>query len=272
MKRVLAIHDLSGWGHTSLMASIPILYREGMQVAVLPSAVLSTNTDYQGYQMQDLSAQMERSLEHWAGLGVSFDAVYSGFLAGEDQVRLVIRAIEQFKANRGLVLIDPVLGDNGVLYSCYKPAMVKAMRELLPLADIITPNLSEACLLLGRNYDPHIGHQEALDYCRELQDLGAKTVIITSAFSPKPGYSAIVGLDNLGADHYLETEYLPSACPGAGDIFATVLLAKLINGESIGRAIGAAAEFVREGIVLALSLDEDPRTGIPLDKALDKLK
>jgi pyridoxine kinase len=111
------------------MASIPILYREGMQVAVLPSAVLSTNTDYQGYQMQDLCAQLERSVEHWAGLGVSFDAVYSGFLAGEDQVRLVIRAIEQFKANRGLVLIDPVLGDNGVLYSCYKPAMVKAMRN-----------------------------------------------------------------------------------------------------------------------------------------------
>lgn len=268
MKRILTIHDLSGWGHTSLMASIPILYQQGLQVAAMPSAVLSTNTDYEGYQMQDMSAQMKRSLEHWARLGVSFDAVYSGFLAGEGQVGLVKEAIDRFAAPVGIVLIDPVLGDWGKLYSCYKPSMVEAMRELLPLAEIITPNLSEACLLLGRDYNPRIGHEEAQGYCRELQKMGAKTVIITSAFSPKPGYSAIVGLDERGKDHYLETRYLPSVCPGAGDIFATMLLARLINGDSLGKAISKAAAFVKEGILLALSLGEDPRCGIPLEKAL----
>lgn len=270
-KTILAIHDLSGWGHTSLMASIPILYYCGFQVAVLPSAVLSTNTDYPGYQMTDLSSQMQASISHWQSMQVSFDAIYSGFLASSVEVELLRDAIHRFRKPDAPVLIDPVLGDSGQLYSCYEPSMVEAMRRIIPLADYITPNLSEACLLLDRPYKPDISPEEAFAYCRALQDMGAKTVIITSAATPKPGYSALVALDSAGKDYYRECRYLPSACPGAGDIFTTILLAGILHKLDLKAAIDRAASFVFEGIRIALDSGEPPQKGIPLQRCLHLL-
>ncbi|HOH46752.1 MAG TPA: pyridoxamine kinase [Candidatus Cloacimonadota bacterium] len=265
MKRILAIHDLSGWGHTSLLACIPIMYSRGLQVAVLPSCILSTNTDYPGYRLLDLSVQMQDSIRHWKELGVSFSAVYSGFLSGPEQIGMVREAILAFAAEDAPVLIDPVMADAGKLYSCYDFRMVEAMRTLLPQADIITPNLSEAALLLGENYNPEITPEEVWDYCRKLQDMGAKAVLITSACHPREGWTATMGLDAAGARIYHESRFLPSDCPGAGDVFASVLLAALLEGKALELCVDEAAEFVSRGIRLSLQEKTDPKDGMPLE-------
>lgn len=265
MKRILAIHDLSGWGHTSLLACIPIMYSRGLQVAVLPSCILSTNTDYPGYRLTDLSAQMRESIAHWKELGASFSAVYSGFLSGPEQISMVQEAIQAFAAEGAPVLIDPVMADAGKLYSCYDYRMVEAMRKLLPSADIITPNLSEAALLLGEDYDPAISAEQAYSYCHRLRDLGAKAVIITSACHPKEGWTATLGLDSSGARIYHESRFLPSDCPGAGDVFASVLLASYLEGKALAVCVEEASEFVSRGIRLSLQVGGDPASGMPLE-------
>ena len=265
MKRILAIHDLSGWGHTSLLACIPIMYSRGLQVAVLPSCILSTNTDYPGYRLLDLSSQMQDSIAHWKELNVSFDAIYSGFLSGPKQCQMIQEAIRAFAAVGAPVLIDPVMADAGKLYSCYDYRMVEAMRSLLPFADIITPNLSEAALLLGEAYDPGISPEQAYDYCHRLQKLGAKAVLITSACRPQDGWTATLGLDSTGTRIYQESHYLPSDCPGAGDVFASVLLASYLEGKALAVCVEEAADFVYRGIRLSLQEGGDPASGMPLE-------
>ncbi|MDD4309549.1 MAG: bifunctional hydroxymethylpyrimidine kinase/phosphomethylpyrimidine kinase [Candidatus Cloacimonetes bacterium] len=143
----LAVHDLSGFGHTSLMVVIPILTRMGVEITALPTSLLSTNTEFPQYVMQDNTLLMEAILKHWKSLSLRFDAVYTGFLGSTDQVELLIKNIPVLKTPNSIVLVDPVLADWGKLYGCYDLRMVEAMRKLVCEADIITPNLTEAAFL-----------------------------------------------------------------------------------------------------------------------------
>lgn len=148
--RVAAIHDLSGFGRTSLTVAIPVLSGMGIQVCPLPTAVLSTHTvEYTDYTLLDLSAEMERILDHWERLGLTFNGIYSGFTASVAQMRSVARCVRACLAPDGLAVVDPVLGDNGVLDPTMTPAMVEGMRRLIAIAHVITPNYTEVSLLLG---------------------------------------------------------------------------------------------------------------------------
>ena len=139
-KRVMAVHDLSGFGHTSLLAAIAIFYRMGIRVAALPTALLSANTDFEGYSFESFDSGMKSFIQHWTKLNMSFDAVYTGFLGGLDQVGKLIPAIQSLAKKDALLLVDPVLGDHGKLYGCYNPGMTEVMRELVKHAGLITPN------------------------------------------------------------------------------------------------------------------------------------
>ncbi len=180
-KRILAIHDLSGFGHTSLLAAIPIMYAMGIEVAVLPTVLLSANTDYPDYQSLETTTYMARALRHWQELGLSFDAIYSGFLGSEVQVAMLKENLPRLMKPHAITLVDPVLGDNGKLYSCYGHDMVNAMRSLLSISDIITPNFSEAAFLLEESLPENIDSALLKDWCKRLAELGPQEVIITSA-------------------------------------------------------------------------------------------
>ena len=153
IKKVAAIHDLSGFGRSSLTNIIPILSTMGIQVCPLPTAILSTHTGgFTDFSFIDLTDNMEKMMDHWSKLDLEFDCIYSGFLGSHKQIDIVSRFIDRFGHKNNLVVIDPVLGDSGELYSTMGCEMVEEMKKLITKADIITPNFTEVCLLLDKEY------------------------------------------------------------------------------------------------------------------------
>ena len=180
--RVMAIHDLSGIGRSSLSAVISVLSTLGVQTCAMPTALLSTDTSqFSGFSFLSLTAEMHRFIAHWRTLNLKFDAVYSGFLGSAEQVAVVDTCLDVFADKGTLVVIDPVLGDNGELYATMTAEMVVGMRRLVSRADVITPNLTEAALLLDEPYRSGLDLVAARDWLRRLADLGPKTALITSA-------------------------------------------------------------------------------------------
>ena len=268
-KRILAIHDLSGFGHTSLMAVIPIMYRLGIRICALPTALLSANTDYPDPCWVDLSPQLEPFSRHWQELGLRFDAISSGFLSSAEQAAQVKEVILRLQHENTTVLVDPVMGDNGSLYGCFDAGIVDAMLELVSLADVVTPNFTEAALLAGADPKSSPGASDILAWCRKISASGPRHVIITSVPGSKAG-SLEVQYYEAGATDLVRYPFATEsgAHPGAGDCFSAFVLAGIVNGCGIRKAIQAAVEIMTRAISLGISPGSDCREGISLEQVL----
>jgi pyridoxine kinase len=267
-KRVLAIHDLSGLGNTSLMAIIPIMYRFGLKVCALPTSLLSANTCYEGYRMLDTGAFMQQCLEHWQQMKLRFAAIYSGFLAGKEQVDTVLSAIDSFGKERCLIVIDPVMGDNGELYSCYDESMILAMRTLVARADIICPNYTEACFLAGKDLT-EIRDEAALHrLCRDLHALGSKEVIITSVPRQNGDSEVVYSAAMNATPQHFPYKYLPCFYTGTGDIFSALMVAYRLRKVAIGQAIPRAIELIYHAIELSQKNSQPGAEGVNLEQIL----
>ena len=180
VKKIAAVHDLSGMGRVSLTVVIPILSSMGFQVCPLPTAVLSNHTQYPGFSFLDLTDEMPKIIAEWKKLEVQFDAIYTGYLGSPRQIQIVSDFIKDFRQPDSLIVADPVLGDNGRLYTNFDMDMVKEMRHLITKADVITPNLTELFYLLDKPYKADNTDEELKEYLRLLSDKGPQVVIITS--------------------------------------------------------------------------------------------
>ena len=267
-KRILAIHDLSGFGTSSLMSVIPIMSRYGVQVTALPSAILSASTCYEGSAWLDTTDFMHRSIEHYIHLKRNFNAIYSGFLGSPTQVDTVREALRKLANEDTLVLIDPVMADDGKLYSCYDQSMVIAMRGLISEADIITPNFTEACLLADAEYHMHYTQDQLSGICSSLCNLGAKNIIITSVPDDQGQGSRVLLYSPEGGISYYECDYIPAFYPGTGDVFSSLLLALMLNGTGLGQAIPKAINFIHRAITFSIASGEDHREGLLLESLL----
>ncbi len=266
-KRILAIHDLSAFGHSSLLAAIPIFYHFGMRVCALPTVIMSANTLYDNPLSVDFSPWLPSFVQHWKTLGLEFDAIHSGFLAGPEQAALIEEAIDQLRGENTLVLVDPVMADEGRLYCCYDERMVDALRRLISKADLITPNYTEAALLLGKSYDPLDQEVDLKEWCLELSLMGPREVVITSAPTPVSGQLKTVCHTAQG---YAETMFQSKEglFPGAGDIFASFLLVGILKGNSTQFATAAAVKVMLAGIYDCCQEEDDWREGIALERLL----
>ncbi len=265
-KRILAIHDLSGFGHTSLMAFIPIMYRSGIRVCALPTAILSANTDYPDPCWIDLSADLERFAEHWEKLGLRFNAICSGFLASAEQAELVGRVIDRLRTPETLVLVDPVMGDHAKLYDCFGEAIKDAMGLLIRRADIITPNFTEAALLAGADPQAEHDHEAIMDWCRKISTGGPRQIVVTSVPVRTPDQLEVLHYDAEAdslARHPFEVR--PGHHPGAGDCFSALLLAGILNGHPLPASVKAAVGIMSRAIVEELPQGVDWREGIALE-------
>jgi len=281
--RVAAIHDLSGFGRTSLTVAIPVLSAMGVQVCPLPTAVLSTHTvEYTDFTLLDMTDEMERILDHWERLKLRFDAVYSGFMACTAQMDHVARCIRQCLEKGGLAVVDPVLGDNGVLDQTMTPAMVERMRWLVSFADVITPNFTEAAFLLGEKCRTHIGPHELRSWLRRLSDMGPGRVVITSVpLHPSNEHTAPDNARRLSVAAFdreqdrfwrVDAPLLPAHYPGTGDAFASVLTGGLLNGDSLPVAVDRAANFATLCIQSTFGYDLPSREGVLLERVLPALR
>lgn len=241
--RVLTIQDISCFGQCSLTVALPVISACGIETCVLPSAVLSTHTSgFKGYTCLDLTDEMTRILRHWGDLGIEFDAIYTGYLASAEQIGIVKEAFAARLKAGGLKIVDPVMGDYGRLYPAFDMKFVSEMRALCAEADIILPNITEACLFTGiaykENYDEAYVQALLDGLCR----LGAKKIVLTGVGYDKDTTGVVV-YDGKEKYYYKHARVMRS-CHGTGDLFASAFTGALMGGCDIKQAAKAAADFI----------------------------
>lgn len=274
VSRLAAIHDLSGFGRNSLSVVIPVLSTMGIQVCPVPTAVLSTHTGgFEGYSFVDLTDSMEEFLAHWKKLGLEFDCIYSGFLGSPRQVDIIAKFIDDFSANDPLVVVDPVLADNGKLYDTMDQDMVEKMKNLIRKADLITPNFTEAALLLDEAYDLRIGEKEIKDWLVRLSDKGPRVVIITSVPASQGSKNTSVIAYNREDGRFWKVGcvYIPAHFPGTGDVFTSIVTGSLLQGDSLPLALDRGVQFITAAIRASYGYKYPEREGVLLERVLGNL-
>lgn len=269
--RVAAIHDLSGFGRCSLTVAIPVLSAMGVQCCPLPTAFLSTHTGgFEGFTFLDMTGEMPKVAAHWRDLGLRFDAVYSGFLGSERQIGTVEAFLRDFRGPETLVVVDPVMGDHGRVYQTYTEALCAGMARLAGHADVITPNLTEAALLLGTAYEDLPAGERGLREIAGALSLGGRRSVVLTGASLSPDYTGAVCFDAAtGRTEAVQTPYIAHEFHGTGDVFASVLTGALVKGAPLAKAARQAAEFVlacaertaAEGLSLREGVDFEPLLG-----------
>ena len=249
-----AVNDLSGFGRCSLTVVLPVLSAMGIQACPLPTALLSNHTAYDSCFFQDLTASIPPYLAEWKKLGLSFDAIFTGFLGSWQQVSLVEEFVHGFRGEKTLFLADPVMGDDGELYATYDHSLCQGMARLAFQADVITPNLTEACLLAEADHNqiaaPGPDRLERLFRLgRQLAGRGPWGVVITGIQADSPGQIGNLVIDRRAArEELVLTPAVPRSFSGTGDVFASVLCGRLIQGWPLLAAVRSAAGFVSQAL------------------------
>ena len=263
--RVAAIHDMSGFGRCSLTVAIPILSTMGIQCCPLPTAFLSTHTGgFEGFTFLDMTDELPKVAAHWKSLGLGFQAVYSGFLGSERQIAIVEDFLREFRGPDTVAVIDPVMGDHGAVYQTYTPAMCAGIARLAELADVITPNLTEAALLLDIPYgELPVGEAGCREIVERLSLDGRRSVVLTGA-STAPELTGAMCFDaRTGQTEAVQTQRVPQEFHGTGDVFASVLTGALVQGASLPDAVRQAVDFGRA------CAERTARAGIPMREGVE---
>lgn len=272
-KRIAAIHDLSCFGRCATTVIAPALSAMGCQVIPVPTALLSSHTGgFTDMYFKDLSEDMCSISDHFERLGLKFDAIYTGFLGSERQIDIVLDFIKKFSTEDTLIFVDPVMGDDGVLYSTYNDELCRRMRELCSVADIITPNLTEACFLSDTEYTDtsDMSDAEAFAFADMLRArLAALTngkIVITgiphrdNMFGT---YSHAEGKSERGSMYSVRR--ISKSYPGTGDLFACVLLGALLGGDDESSAIRFASEYISRVMEYTSQFDTPEREGVAFE-------
>lgn len=268
---VAAAHDLSGFGRASLTVIIPTLSSMSVQVCPIVTSLLSAHGFFEGHTFLDLTDEIDAYINHWKSLDIRFDCFYSGFLGSARQVNIMKRFIRDFNMKEQLIVIDPVFADRGKLYASFDNEMVYSMREYISYAHIITPNMTECAYLLDEPYRETLSEAELKRRLRALTDMGPNTAIITSAFL-EDGRKGVIAYDKI-QDRYwcVWTQYLPADYSGTGDIFTSVLIGSLLQGNCLPMAIDRAAQFVSLAIRTTFGYDVSSKNGVLLERVLHTL-
>lgn len=273
--KVAAVQDLSGLGRCSLSVVLPVLSVMGAQCCPLPTAVLSAHTAFPAPEtaaFQDLTGAMEQTLRHWEALHTSFDAIYSGFLGSSQQIGVLRRLIQRFRRKETLVLIDPVMGDHGRVYRTYTPEMCEQMIQLAAEADLITPNLTEAALLLGEPFDHIPASQAGIEEWLRRLSLGGKRSVVITGVSLAPKALGAGCLDaRSGKIRFAMAHQEPGQFFGTGDLFAAVLLGSLLRGETLSESTARAVDFIQKSVARTLAAGTPMLEGVQFEPLLREL-
>lgn len=241
-KKILTIQDISCVGQCSLTVALPIISACGLETCVLPSAVLSTHTaGFSGYTFRDLTEDMPAITAHWVKEGITFDAIYTGYLGSTKQIDYVADIFARTAAKDCVKIVDPAMADNGKLYPGFDAAFVAGMKGLCGKADFVLPNITEACLLTGMPYQTVYDRVYIDELLKKLLALGSRHVILTGV-SYAPEKTGVVVAEN-GVYSYYEHEKLPNSCHGTGDIYASAFVGAVGHGESAYAAARIAADY-----------------------------
>ena len=272
--RVAAVHDLCGYGKCSLGVAIPVLSAAGCDVCPVPTGLFSSHTAFPGFYMHDTTNILQDYINAWKGIGVEIDAIYSGFLGAPEQVDL-IRELYAMYPN-ALRVVDPVMADHGKVYPTYTPELCAAMAELAAGADILTPNLTEAAIILGEPIGDDwegtdISDEEAHRIVAALVAKGAKHVVLKGI--QREGENVIRNFVG-GVDcetHELSNEYLPYMLHGTGDVYASCLLAAIMAGRTLDQAVRFAGDFTHDAMIVSAKRPNFQERGVSFELLLGQV-
>ena len=272
MKRILTIQDISCVGKCSLTVALPIISAFGVETAVLPTAVLSTHTAFNNFTFRDLTDDLSNITNHWQKQNIGFDAIYTGYLGSFKQLNIVENIFSQFKSNDNFILVDPVMGDNGKLYTGFNQEFANQMARICSHADIIVPNLTEASYMLNIPY-VSCGYSEDYikDILHKLTDLGCKKAVLTgvSFAHDKVGVYCYDKTNNSYFSYF--RELLPKSFHGTGDVFASTLCGALATEKSLDSSLKIAVDYTVNCISKTLDNPNANWYGVDFESALPDL-
>ena len=268
MKRVLTIQDISCLGKCSLTVALPLISAMGVETTILPTALLSTHTMFKNFTVKDLSDQLQPITEHWKQEGVHFDAIYTGYLGSDEEIETVKKIFADFRDEDTLVFVDPVMADHGKLYPAFDLSYAKHNATLCAAADVVVPNLTEACLMTDTEYREDYDENYIKEIIAKLVALGSKVVILTGiAFTE--GKNGIYGFDTESAKYFAyENEHVDATFHGTGDVFSSVAVGAIMRGLSYADAFALAADYTAETIRETMKNPDKPWYGVDFEATI----
>jgi len=274
-KDILLINDLPGVGKVALSAMMPIVSSMGFRVHNLPTAIVSNTLDYGLFEIHDMTEYMKKTIEIWKKLEFKFDCICTGFINSDGQIGLIEKIIRDNKENNPIIMVDPIMGDDGSLYLGLSENVVSNMRKMCSLADIVTPNFTEASFIL---YDEmkkeELNESEIREYIDEFRKLGSKSVVITSVKNTESQKYSIEGYSHIEDEYFsVPYDYIDVRFPGTGDAFSGVMIGKvLLEGSTLKEACKIASDFVRKAMEKDEKIVIDKRKGMNIEDNLQFLK
>ncbi len=272
MKRVVTIQDISCFGKCSLTVALPLISAMGVECAIIPTAVLSTHTGgFTGFTFTDLTEDIPKISKHWQDYSLKFDTIYTGYLGSTKQIDYVIDFIKAFKSDNTLVCIDPAMADKGKLYTGFDDEFPSHMARLCAIADVVVPNITEACLMTGATYKESYDESYVKDLLVRLCELGAKKAVLTGVKLESATQGAMLYDSTNGEFYAYYGEQMPMDFHGTGDTFASVFVGALTRGMDIKDALNLAVDFTIECIRTTIPHAETHRYGTMFESCIPYL-
>lgn len=277
-EKIAVINDLSGFGKCSLTAAIPVISVMGVQPCPLPTAILSAQTGYDSYYLDDYTEKMEDIRREWERMGACFEGIYTGFMAGEKQIEQVFDFLETFRRKETFLLVDPIMGDDGARYDMFTEGLLGQMKELVRQADIVTPNLTELCLIADADYETVCGLPADLkvqvirQMAESLLRQGVKTVIVTGIHFANETGKRIGNLALSGKEcRMIDFPYIGRSFSGTGDLFASVIAGGTARGDELFGLCRLAGRFIEESMRDSAAAGVDSVGGTEFERHLAML-
>ncbi|MBR1421778.1 MAG: pyridoxamine kinase [Selenomonadaceae bacterium] len=268
-KRIALVNDITGFGRCSIAVELPIISAMKIQACPLPTAILSVHTGFPNHFLDDYTNRMREYVASWEKNQLTFDGIATGFLSSVEQIEIVIDFIKKFRTPETKIFVDPVMGDDGKLYQSYTKEICREMRKLLQYADLVTPNLTEACELLGIEYPENVSEDQIWKMAEEISNRGSKDVIITGVRFENLMKNFILSSGNRSI---VESKKIDGDRSGTGDAFAAIVSASILNGEDLRIAVEKAQKFIAKSISYAVELDLPWNWGLPIEEFLTELR
>ena len=271
-KRIALVNDITGFGRCSITVELPLISAMKIQACPLPTAILSVHTGFKPHYLDDYTQRMMPYMENWQQHNIEFDGICTGFLGSLEQINIVEEFIHRFKNDDTKVMVDPVMGDYGVLYSSYTPEMCREMRRLLKWADLVTPNLTEVCQLLDIEYPKNgqVSEEQLVSMARALVEKGPEQVVITGLSDDKHIKNYVY--EKNGSQNFVVKDKVGDDRSGTGDAFAAIVAGSLINGLTLNEAVEKAADFINKVLEYTVELDLPWNYGLAFEEYLTELK
>lgn len=269
-KKIAVINDFSGFGRCSIAVALPILSVMKVQCCPLPTSIFSNHTGFPSYFFEDYTSRMVPYMQEWKKLDLHFNGICSGFLGSKEQIEIVKKFFKEFKTEETQIIVDPVMGDYGKPYPTYTEEMCGEMKKLVEFADILTPNVTEACVLTDTPYKEKWKIEEIQEMAEKIHKMGPKKIAITGIVQGR--FIANFCYEEGQQPKVLRTHKEGTQRSGTGDIFASIIAADAVNGVPFYKSVKKASDFIKKCIIRSQELDIPLTDGVCFEEVLGKLK